>query len=87
MASENNLCLALYINVQISCKRLFLSVDRQAIFKSTIRYNTYNSVLRAILRKNGARSKICGQAGSPIWLKFCMQTWLGVLITKWIFLD
>ena len=28
--------------------------------------------LRAIVRKNGARSKICGQAGSPIWLKFCM---------------
>ena len=48
MASEHNLCLALYINVQISCKRLFLSVDRQALFKRTILYHTYNSVLKRL---------------------------------------
>ena len=28
-----------------------------------------------------------GPVDSPIWLKFCMHAWLGVPITKLIFLD
>ena len=28
-----------------------------------------------------------GPIDSPIWLKFCMHAWLGVPITKLIFLD
>ena len=42
-----------------------------------------NTLFKLIVQLQNER--LAGQAGLPIWLKFCTSTWLGVLITKWIF--
>ena len=48
-------------------------------------YGRRDGLPKAIVHKKEARSKSCEQTGPLIWLNFCMQTWLGILIMKEIF--